>query len=114
MDFVVGALALLGAALVVLAGVGVVRFEDLYSRMHAATKATAVGLGFVCLAAALAIDDGAAKALLAGAVVFVTAPCAAHFVGRTAYSAEGLDLRLEHLDDLGAADSDDDADGGVD
>jgi len=39
----VGILAFVGGALVLLAGVGVLRFEDLYSRMHAATKAPTLG-----------------------------------------------------------------------
>lgn len=100
MDVVVGVLALLGAALVVLAGVGVLRLPDLYARMHAATKASTVGIGLIGVAGAIAVDGGATKILLAVAVIFITAPSAAHFIGRAAYRAEGIELRIDGEDDL--------------
>ena len=43
-DLIVGTLAIVGAVLVLVAGVGVLRFPDLYARMHAATKATTVAI----------------------------------------------------------------------
>jgi multicomponent Na+:H+ antiporter subunit G len=100
-DAIVAVLALLGSVLVLLAGVGVLRFPDIYSRMHAATKASTLGLGLIGLAGALAVDGAAARILLAVGAVFVTAPSAAHLVGRSAYRAEGIDLHLDGPDDLG-------------
>jgi len=99
-DVIVGTLAIAGALLVLLAGVGVLRFPDLYARMHAATKATTVGIALISIAGAIAIDGGAAKILLAAAVILVTAPSAAHFIGRAAYRAEGIDIQLDGPDDL--------------
>lgn len=101
MDVVVGIIALVGAAFVFLAGVGVVRFPDLYTRMHAATKASTIGVGLVCVAGALAIDHGTAKVLLAAVFIFVTAPTAAHLIGRAAYHDEHIEVRLDSGDDLG-------------
>jgi multicomponent Na+:H+ antiporter subunit G len=95
-----GVLAIIGAALVLLAGVGVVRFPDLYSRMHAATKATTLGIALVAVAGAIALDDGASKLLLATVLTFVTAPVASHLVGRSGYRAEHIEIRLEAGDDL--------------
>lgn len=106
-DVIVGVLAIAGALFVLLAGVGVLRFPDLYARMHAGTKATTVGIALVGIAGAIAIDGGTAKIVLAVAVIFVTAPSAAHFIGRAAYRAEGVDIRLEGHDDLGEIMSDD-------
>lgn len=60
-DAIVGTLAIAGALLVLLAGIGVLRFPDLYARMHAATKATTVGIALICIAGALAIDGGARR-----------------------------------------------------
>ncbi len=100
-DVIVGVLAVAGSVFVLLAGVGVLRFPDLYARMHAGTKATTVGIALVGGAGVVAIDGGTAKIVLAVVVIFVTAPSAAHFVGRTAYRAEGVDLRLDGYDDLG-------------
>jgi multicomponent Na+:H+ antiporter subunit G len=102
-DLVVGVVAVLGGIFVLLAGVGTVRFGDLYARMHAATKASTIGILLVAIAGAVAIDGGAAKSLLAAVVIFVTAPAAAHFVGRAAYRAEGVDYDVEAADDLAAA-----------
>jgi multicomponent Na+:H+ antiporter subunit G len=99
-DAIVGALAIAGALLILLAGVGVVRFPDLYARMHAATKATTLGIALISIAGAIAIDGGTAKILLAAAVIFITAPSAAHLVGRSAYRAEGIDIQLHGQDDL--------------
>lgn len=99
-DVVVGALAVIGGLFVLLAGAGTLRFPDLFARMHAATKASTVGILSVAVAGAIAIDGGAAKSLLAAAVIFVTAPSAAHFIGRAAYRAEGVDYRLDAGDAL--------------
>ena len=95
MDLLVGALAIAGSSLVLLAGIGVLRFPDLYSRMHAATKASTVGIGLVCAAGAVSIDGGTTKILLAAAATFVTAPSAAHLIGRAAAQGAGTEVDLD-------------------
>jgi len=87
-DLVVGASVIVGSVLVMLAGLGVLRFPDLFSRMHAATKATTLGLGLIGVAAALAVDGVAGRVVVAVAAVFVTAPAAAHMVARATYRPE--------------------------
>lgn len=93
-DVISGSLALGGAILMLLAGVGVLRFPDLYSRMHAATKATAVGVVLISVAGAVAIDGARGQILLAAALLLITAPTAAHFIARAAYRAEGIEILL--------------------
>jgi multicomponent Na+:H+ antiporter subunit G len=93
-------LALTGAVFALLAGIGVLRFRDVYARMHAATKATTLGVALVGLGAAIALDSGRSKALLGVVFIFITAPSAAHFVGRAAYRAEGIEIDLAARDDL--------------
>lgn len=100
LDIAVGVFAIAGGLLVVLAGVGVVRFRDVYARMHAATKAPTLGISLIGIASALALDDGRAKILIAVAFIFITAPSASHLVGRAAYRAEGIEIDLEARDDL--------------
>ncbi len=102
-DIVVGALAVSGAALMLLAGAGVLRFPDLYSRIHAATKAPTLGVALISLAGAIALGEGRGKILLAVVVIFITAPSAAHFIGRSAYRAEGVELKLDGDDELATA-----------
>jgi multicomponent Na+:H+ antiporter subunit G len=95
-----GLLAIVGSALVALAGIGVVRFPDVYARMHAATKAPT--LGFICIATAatLTLADSRGKLVLAIALILVTAPIAAHLVARAAYRAPSGLTTMDADDDL--------------
>lgn len=83
-----GLSAALGALFMLLAGVGMVRFPDLFTRMSATSKAGSLGCGLLLLSAALAAPDlgVAARALAAVAFVLLTAPVASHRIGRAAYA----------------------------
>lgn len=89
LEVVSAVLLLSGVALAVIAGLGLVRLPDVFSRMHAATKPATLGLVLVLLGAALRVEDGsdAATLLLVGAFQFLTAPVGAHIIGRSAYRA---------------------------
>lgn len=93
--------ALLSAA----AGIGLIRFTDALSRLHAATKPQVFGLLLVI--AAVALDQRSWAVLLALVPVFVfqaiTAPAAAHMVGRAAYRTGELDNDIILVDELGPA-----------
>jgi multicomponent Na+:H+ antiporter subunit G len=102
-EVIAGVLGLTGAMFTLLAGIGVVRFPDALSRMHAATKATTLGLLLIVLGAEFHISAGSAKLALAVALVFLTTPVAAHLVGRSAYRAHNVDVRLDEVDQLAAA-----------
>lgn len=82
-----GALLVTGVFLAVVAGVGLVRFPDVFSRMHAATKPATLGMLLVGSGAALRMDDAgdAVKLLLVVAFQFLTSPVASHMIGRAAY-----------------------------
>ncbi|MEM6421093.1 MAG: monovalent cation/H(+) antiporter subunit G [Pseudomonadota bacterium] len=88
-DLFAAALVLSGAAFALIAGIGLVRMQDVFMRMHASTKAGTLGVGLVMLGAAVSFDDGWASARALGAFVFLllTAPVAAHVIGRVAYLA---------------------------
>lgn len=81
------ALIAAGASFVALAGIGQVRFTDLFVRMHIATKPPTLGLLLVAVGAALQLRAlGAVAALvLIVALQFLTAPVSAHLVGRAAH-----------------------------
>jgi multicomponent Na+:H+ antiporter subunit G len=102
LDVVSSALLLGGVALAVVAGIGLVRFPDVFSRMHAATKPATLGLLMVCLGAVLVVEDGSnrAKLVLVAVFQFLTAPVAAHMIGRAAYRAGDGDLDDLVVDDL--------------
>lgn len=82
------AMALLGAILTLLAGIGVVRFDDVLARMHALTKATTLGLLLVLLGAALALDNvnDITSLVLACALQLLTSPVGANLIGATTYA----------------------------
>ena len=107
----IGDLALYLAALFLLAGalfsflaaVGILRLPDLYTRMHAASKAGTVGAGFIFLAVAIVSGDFSVllRALIGIVFVALTAPVAAHLLARSAYQAgyrPGGALRINELE----------------
>ena len=107
---IIGALfLLLGAMLCFAASVGLVRFPDVLTRMHAATKPQTLGLLFVVVGVAFSLQNLQALGILLLVVVLqlLTAPVAAHMVGRTAYRTGQVrsDLLTEDdlADDLAAA-----------
>lgn len=89
LDIVAGTLMTVGAVLALIAGIGLQRFPDTFSRMHAATKPATLGLALVLTGAALRMPDtgSVAKLLLVIVLQFLTAPVGAHLVGRAAYHA---------------------------
>ncbi len=107
MSIAAGTLIGIGATLMLLAGLGVVRLPDVFSRMHAGTKAASLGLA--CILVGVALESSAASAgKLVAAIVFQfsTAPVAAHIIGRAAYRA-GIPLWEGTLvDELARADED--------
>ncbi len=89
LPWLASALVLAGGAFCLLGAIGVLRLPDCYSRMHAASKAGALGAVLV-LAGLAAASSGAAamEAIFALMAVLVTAPLAAHAVSRAAYLAD--------------------------
>lgn len=87
MQIAAGIVLLLGGAFGFLAALGMLRLPDTIIRMHAATKAGTLGCGCALLAVALRFPDAATtlRAVAAILFVFLTAPVAAHLIGRAAY-----------------------------
>lgn len=87
MSVLAGVLLVLGAAFMLLAGVGLVRLPDLYLRMSATSKAATLGASLVLLGAALHFGTAAVagRATVIVAFLFLTAPVAAHAIGRAGY-----------------------------
>lgn len=102
MRILASSLILVGSVFALIAGWGQLRFRDVYVRIHVATKPATLGLALVLLGALIRADGIApsAKLGLAIALQFVTAPVAAHLVGRAVYRASGtreFDLVLDEL-----------------
>ena len=87
-DFIIAILVLSGSFLMLLAGIGLNRMPDLLTRMHATTKAGALGVGLMVLAVSVVNWGDIAFVVRALAVVFfviLTAPIAAHVLARASY-----------------------------
>lgn len=80
-------LLVLGAFFVLLAAIGLVRMPDVFTRMSAATKATTLGNGAILLAVALAHSRWGVseRSLAIFLFLLLTAPIAAHMMGRAAF-----------------------------
>lgn len=77
-----------GSLLCLMGAIGVLRLPDAYTRMHAASKAGALGAVLILAGVAAASSGEAAlEAILGLLVVLATAPLAAHVVARAAYTA---------------------------
>lgn len=87
LDGISAALLLAGVALNLLGAVGLNRFDDVFARMHAATKATTLGMVLVLTGAALQMSHlgDAFKMMLVIVPQLITAPVGAHMIARAAY-----------------------------
>jgi multicomponent Na+:H+ antiporter subunit G len=100
---VVAALCFLGGSLLALvAAVGLIRFPDLLSRMHAGTKPQVLGLILMAAGLVLHLRRAEVVGLLLLVVVFqmITAPVAAHMVGRAGYRTGRIRADLLVRDEL--------------
>lgn len=90
-EWVIALLIVAGAFFSFVAGVGLLRLPDVLMRMHASTKAGALGVGLILTALMLHFGEGTVVARAIAAIIFIliTAPVAAHMIGRAAYKAAG-------------------------
>lgn len=101
-DVLAAACLLTGALLTLLAAIGILRFPDVLTRMHSATKPQVLGLIVIVLGLALRLRDPATLGLLALVALFQfgTAPVASHMVGRASFRAGQVDRDLLVVDEL--------------
>jgi multicomponent Na+:H+ antiporter subunit G len=102
-ELISGILMVIGALFMLLAGIGIVRMPDLFLRMSATTKAATLGVSSLLLAMAVYFGELGITSRAVATIVFVllTAPVAAHMIGRAAYLG-GVPLwERTCVDDLG-------------
>lgn len=97
-----GILLLLGAFLVLIAAIAVVRFPDLFARLHAAAKPQVLGLALLMAGVALIVRDPRIGWTLILVVAFqlLTAPISAHMAGRGGYRTGKVDRSALVVDEL--------------
>ena len=103
-DAVSGVFMVVGALLSLGAAVGLLRFPDLLSRMHAATKPQVLGLFLLLAAIGLQMRTWWVWPVLVVAWIFqlLTVPVSAHMVGRAGYRTRHLHRELLTTDELEA------------
>lgn len=86
-ELITVALLLLGGLLMLIAAIGVVRLPDLLTRMHATTKAGTLGAALTIAAVAVHFAEASVTARAVAIILFIvlTAPVAAHVIGRAGY-----------------------------
>jgi multicomponent K+:H+ antiporter subunit G len=96
LELLLSLLILIGAGFTLVGSLGLLRLRDFYSRLHAPTKATTLGVGSLLLASAVFFssrDEGLSlHEVLVTLFLFITAPVGAHLMAKAA-----LHLRLESL-----------------
>lgn len=87
MDIVIGILSTIGALAILFASIGILRMPDFYLRLSVTVKAATLGVGVFLICAAIVFPDVSVTAKAIAIIFFLvlTAPVAAHMIGRTAY-----------------------------
>jgi multicomponent Na+:H+ antiporter subunit G len=93
-----------GALMSLAAAIGLLRFPDLLSRMHAATKPQVLGLFLLLASIGLLLRTWWVWPVLLVAWIFqlLTVPVSAHMVGRAGYRTKHLHRELLSSDELEA------------
>lgn len=103
-DQLIAILILTGCFFCLVAAIGLLRLPDALIRMHAATKAGTLGAGLILAAVAVFFADIGTilRTVLVLVFLFLTAPVAAHLIGRAAYRS-GIKLSprtvVDHLEE---------------
>lgn len=85
-EIATGILALLAGGFALVSAIGILRFPDALTRMHASSKVGSLAGSLALLAAAIDIGgvSAASRALIAILFLLMTAPIGAHLLGRAA------------------------------
>jgi multicomponent Na+:H+ antiporter subunit G len=105
LDALIAVCMLLGALLAVSGTLGIVRFPDVLSRLHAATKPQVLGPMLMLAAAGLRVPSWGtiSTLILIAAFQVLTLPVAAHMIGRAAYRTKHVKLERLYRDELAEA-----------
>jgi multicomponent Na+:H+ antiporter subunit G len=106
LDWIAMLFLLAGALLTFIAGIGMVRFPDLLSRMHAASKPQVLGLIFVLIGFGLKLLSVETNVFSVGSLILValfqivTIPVAGHIAARVGYRTDLIQRDLLSVDEL--------------
>ncbi|MDL1900045.1 Na+/H+ antiporter subunit G [Anaerolineae bacterium CFX9] len=81
--------------------IGLLRFPDVYTRIHSSGKVSTLGIFGVLVSTAFLLEGAAPKVLALAIFVLVTSPVTAHAIASAAYR-QGVPLFKPVRDDLAA------------
>jgi len=87
MNILVELIILVGLFFFITGTIGLLRFPDFYSRMHATSKCDTLGLSLIIIGLALyqGINIATIKIIFIAIFVFITNPTGAHAIARAAF-----------------------------
>ncbi len=88
-DVIVSLFLVGGGIFTLIAGIGVLKMPDILIRMHATTKAGTLGVGLMVMSLCFHFSQSGVIIRAIGILIFLvmTAPAAAHVIGRSAYGS---------------------------
>ena len=95
-------LILIGAAFAFLGALGVLRFPDLYTRLHAASKAGPLGVGLILLGAGLTTGEPwtVVRTLVGLVFLVLVSPVSAHLLARSAAKSGNQPTSIMSINEL--------------
>ncbi len=92
--YAIGLFLLIGSGFVVIGVIGLLRFADPMTRLHAPTKVGTIGIGMLLLASLIhsfTLGETSIHELLIMAFLFVTAPISANFIAKVTIHLRNCD-----------------------
>jgi len=94
-------LAGIGVLFMLLSAIGILRLPDVYARMHAAGKATTIGVSCVLLATGLYYEGYLLRMVLLIILLYITGPIATTTMARAAYRTSKPEEKFSlHYDEM--------------
>lgn len=91
-EFIIGTLVIIGTFLSLVTTLGIIRLPDLYTRTHAASKSSTLGILTILLGAFIFFwiekEHPNGRLLLGIIFIFITTPVAGHLISRAAYNTK--------------------------
>lgn len=86
-DWIIMIFATAGTLFILLAAFGLLKMPDFYMRVSISTKAITLGTGLILIATAVSFNEFSITSRVIAIIIFIilTAPVAAHMIGRSAY-----------------------------
>lgn len=102
-EFIISLLIFLGAFFTLVGSIGLVKLPDFFTRLHAPTKATTLGVGAVLVASTLyftfTTGELSLHEILITLFLFITAPISAHLMAKSAMHIKKNEEKIKEAEE---------------